>query len=288
MRIGIVTTWFARGAAYVSRQYESALQSAGHAVFIYARGGERSSRGDSEWDKPNVTYAAPALIDTPSAVDIADFRKWITNHHLDLVLFNEQPWWQPVAECIRLGVRTACYVVEYTEKEIPLFGAYDILICHTKQHYRTFESHPGAVYVAWGTDVDYFRPNCRTPLPDHTSFIHAAGSNPNRKGTDVVVEATAKLWYSGVRNFNVLIRSQIPIWKHIPPIARELIYEEVLSYEEGTFDRREVYTKGDVLLYPSRFDGLGLSICEALACGLPVITTDVAPINELYPKETGA
>jgi glycosyltransferase involved in cell wall biosynthesis len=33
-------------------------------------------------------------------------------------------------------------------------------------------------------------------------------------------------------------------------------------------------------VYPSRLEGIGLCVPEALACGLPVITTDDAPMNE--------
>lgn len=39
MNIGIVRTWFERGAAYVSRQYMEVLAER-HNIFIYARGGE--------------------------------------------------------------------------------------------------------------------------------------------------------------------------------------------------------------------------------------------------------
>ena len=41
MNIGIVTTWFERGGAYVSRQYRDLLKNDFN-VFIYARGGEQS------------------------------------------------------------------------------------------------------------------------------------------------------------------------------------------------------------------------------------------------------
>ena len=43
MNIGIVTTWFERGAAYVSKQYKDSLEECGHKVFIYSRGGEKAS-----------------------------------------------------------------------------------------------------------------------------------------------------------------------------------------------------------------------------------------------------
>lgn len=49
MNIAIVTTWFERGAAYVSRQYRQALMRS-HQVFIYARGGEAYAATDPVWN----------------------------------------------------------------------------------------------------------------------------------------------------------------------------------------------------------------------------------------------
>lgn len=54
MNVGIVTTWFERGAAYVSRAYMETL-SRWHKVFVYARAGERYAQGDPKWDKEYVT-----------------------------------------------------------------------------------------------------------------------------------------------------------------------------------------------------------------------------------------
>ena len=61
MRIGIVTTWFERGAAYVSRQYRKQLERQ-HEVFIYARGGERQAIQDPKWDDKNVTWGKASVI----------------------------------------------------------------------------------------------------------------------------------------------------------------------------------------------------------------------------------
>ena len=56
MKIALVTTWFERGAAYVSRQYRDLLRG-DHEVLVYARGGESAARGDPRWDGDDVTWA---------------------------------------------------------------------------------------------------------------------------------------------------------------------------------------------------------------------------------------
>jgi len=48
-----------------------------------------------------------------------------------------------------------------------------------------------------------------------------------------------------------------------------------------------LYYLGDVYVYPTTLDGLGLTVYEALASGLPVIATDVAPMNEIITEDNG-
>ena len=44
---------------------------------------------------------------------------------------------------------------------------------------------------------------------------------------------------------------------------------------------QNLYSKGDVLLFPHAVDGIGLEAMESMACGMPVIATDGEPWNEI-------
>ena len=55
----------------------------------------------------------------------------------------------------------------------------------------------------------------------------------------------------------------------------------------GAVSRDELrarYQASDVFVFPSYFEGFALVLLEAMACGLPVITTDAAGIDILDDK----
>lgn len=286
MNIGIVTTWFERGAAYVSRQYRDLLEVKNN-VYIYARGGESYGIGDPEWDNENVTWGKKCKIPVPTSIDLKDFENWIVKNHIEIVFFNEQQWWEPVLFCNRLGLITGGYVDYYTEDTIPFFEAYDFLICNTLRHYSTFDWHPQSFYIPWGTDINLFSPSTEYPVEsDSVTFFHSAGFSPDRKGTDLVIKAFAQLKGS----VRLIIHSQVKIATLIPELTeviRNLEKNEKLIYYEKTVPAPGLYYLGDVYVYPSRLDGIGLTVTEALACGLPVITSDCPPMNEFIDKDNG-
>ncbi|MBI0582575.1 MAG: glycosyltransferase family 4 protein [Methanomassiliicoccales archaeon] len=286
MRVGIVTTWFERGGAYVSRNIENALSSQ-HEVFIYARGGEAYASDDPVWARPNVTWGHNVPYPVPGFIHLSEFKRWLKDNKIDTVIFNEQHWWPPILLCIKMGLRVGTYVDYYTEDTMPLFGCYDFLICNTLRHHKAFEWHSQARYVPWGTDLEVFRPQHRERKPDEpVVFFHSAGMNPPRKGTDLAIRAFSQ--FEG--NARLIIHSQVGVRKALPaltPVIDRLVSLGRLELIERTVGAPGLYSLGDVYVYPSRLDGLGLSVVEALACGLPIITTDAAPMNEFIDPSVG-
>ncbi len=286
LRVGIVTTWFERGAAYVSRQYKQALETECD-VFVFARGGETYAAGDPVWDDEKVTWAKKPQSAISTAFDLKEFRDWIQRNQINVILFNEQHWWPPVLACAQSGIKIGSYVDYYTEQTIPLFQCYDFLLCNTYRHYSAFDWHPQAVHIPWGTALDLFQPVSFSPVePGIVTFFHSAGLNPSRKGTDQLLQA-----FSGLDGpARLVIHSQVSLasyFPHLSGLIKNLEKENRLIRHEKTVTAPGLYHLGDVYVYPSRLEGLGLTVAEALACGLPVITCDNAPMNEFIDESSG-
>ena len=281
MKIGIVTTWFERGAAYVSRAYMDNLRAEGHEVFIYARGGEQRKIKDPKWNGDYVTWGYSL---EGSNINDSHFFKWIESNHLEAILFNEQTIYRTVALTKKRypNVKLAAYIDYYTETSLPYFNIYDFVICNTKRHLQAMDGHPQAYYLKWGTDVDLFSPQKRE---EHSKvvFFHSAGMS-TRKGTDVLVDAfiDGKLYGKS----ELVIHSQIPV-NRVCRYTKDELSQFGIRVIEETVTAPGLYYLGDVYVYPTRLDGLGLTMYEALACGLPVITTDYPPMNEVIDESVG-
>lgn len=63
--------------------------------------------------------------------------------------------------------------------------------------------------------------------------------------------------------------------------ARRLGVEGRCTWEPAAVDILDVYAAGDVYVSPSREDSFGMPVAEAMACGLPVITSVFAGVSSL-------
>ena len=279
MNIGFVSTWFERGAAYVTRQYVDALRNE-HNVYVYARGGEQYAKGNPDWDLPYVTWG---LRLTGTDINFRHFKKWIIKNNIEVIFFNEQHEHDIVAVTKRYfpSIKMGSYIDYYTENTVQDFQIYDFLICNTRRHYSVFSEHPQCYYVPWGTDIELFRPQQKES--DLLTFFHSAGMS-KRKGTNILVEAfiRGELY----RDSKLIIHSQLDVFQQFG-YSPKVLKANNIEVIEKTVSAPGLYHLGDVYVYPTTLDGLGLTMYEALSCGLPVVTTDCPPMNEVVNKDVG-
>jgi glycosyltransferase involved in cell wall biosynthesis len=99
------------------------------------------------------------------------------------------------------------------------------------------------------------------------TFLYA-GKLVERKGFDILARAVELLVAEG-QNFRVLVAGDGPL-KDAPMDAAAAARIEFLGFRE--IDQMpDVYASADALVFPSRYDGWGLPVAEAMASALPVI-----------------
>jgi len=271
VHIGIVTTWFPAGGGYVSKAYREIL-SKEHRVFIYARGG-KNMKGDLVWDDADVTWAPYHY----NGIITNHLIKWAKGRKIDILFFNEQRYWKPVIEVKKAGFCVGAYVDYYKQSTVSAFNIYDFLICNTKRHFSVFSWHENAFYVPWGTKVSN---KVYSKSEDQSiKFLVSAGwqgaYTGDRRGTLYALDAFRRV----TGKCELLLYSQVALDRLLPIWREKIFADKRIKFIEGTFEPFP-YEDGDIFIYPSKLDGIGLTLPEALAHGLPSITTNNPPMNE--------
>lgn len=122
------------------------------------------------------------------------------------------------------------------------------------------------------------------PLELEQQFVLFVGAAGPRKNLDRVVEAVARLRREGIADLGLVIAG--------PPIpARSKAWTIVESYVgEGWIrhlgyvdddDLHALYCAARAVVYPSLYEGFGLPVIEALACGAVVVASSTTAIPEV-------
>lgn len=142
---------------------------------------------------------------------------------------------------------------------------------------RGFAVDPRKIEVIPNGVSEYFSPEQRAGT--ETPVILYVGSIEPRKGIDDLVDAweglphRPKLILAGSSGWkNARIRRRLGPWID----AGAIVVTGFIDREE----LRDLYRNATVFVYPSHFEGFGLPVLEAMACGTPVITTTGGALPE--------
>jgi glycosyltransferase involved in cell wall biosynthesis len=223
--------------------------------------------------------------------DDAEMLEWLRG--LDWLLFAEHPGIPGLVPAARgLGVRVACVPMwEYTDPRFDWVQRVNLMLCPTRHSAdlfadwkRRFGFAWDVQHVAWPIDAGEIPFRRRTTCRRFVFLNGTGGAHPRRvdgtvlgtprKGLDIVLEAARLL-----HPIPFLVHSQVDSPFPIPANV---------EFRPGPADNRRLYDEGDVCVQPSRWEGLGLSLLECQAAGLPLVTTDAPPMNEAQPLATAA
>ena len=282
MRVGIVTKWFASGQAVVSRYVRGALDELGHETFVLAKPG-KGPRANQErvpdpvWDQPGVTEGSEADIPT------GEYLAWAQDNRLDAVLCDQNDQFDEIRALRESGVRTIGRFVweSFADEDAePAKAAYDVIYSYTRaeqERYRTLGIE--GPLLTWGCHPELIEIGAGVERSDDETWFYVPGSfMGKRKPFPEIVEAFTRAKGDHLR---LLIRGQVD--RKAGKLEKAAGGDErvVIELEDRPTDEHlRQFARCHVCLSPSRWEGLGLPLFEAMAFGMPSITNDSPPMNE--------
>lgn len=123
------------------------------------------------------------------------------------------------------------------------------------------------------TKEEIAKTTAKHKLPE--KFVLFVGTLEERKNVDKLVAATQQLKLP-----LVLIGRATDFWKK----TKSKIQKPELIFTPNVPDNQElahIYNSAKLFVYPSYFEGFGIPVLEAQACGVPVITSDKSSLPEV-------
>lgn len=137
-----------------------------------------------------------------------------------------------------------------------------------------------------GVDPDLFR-----PLPDidrvRGRLVTTASADVPLKGLPVLVEALAKLRTEHPDAHVVVVGRPGPPDGPTRRAVERFGIEDAVEFRGGidTLDLVELYATAEAAVVPSLYEGFSLPAIEAMACGVPLVTTDGGALPEVTGRD---
>lgn len=280
MNILFVTQNARAGHSYVSKAFADALKDNHNVHILTTLGVKEQYPFWKDYDPIHIDSPYMGLINKWDEVESI-----LKEKEIDVVFFNEWYDFNFVNAC-RKHAKTVTYIDWFRKDQVPMFERfYDLTISCAEHTYEVFGYQKNARFVPWGVDLDLFKPQDG----DKQLFFHNSGWGGinGRKGTRQAIRA-----YDAIRkkndNATMFLHTQKPVFSNTTVGKIKRWRKKGLEVKMGTVEHPGLYHKGQVYVAPTKLEGLGLYIPEALASGMPVIATDAYPIKQfIVPNETG-
>jgi glycosyltransferase involved in cell wall biosynthesis len=133
--------------------------------------------------------------------------------------------------------------------------------------------HRDSIIVPYGIDHELFRPSEQPLLKKQFPSIGFVWFDAEWKGSINVPYAAIIIDKEFAKTRLIAIAASIP--------QNFIGYEDmIMCVQPRQESLRDIYSSADVFVSSSTFEGFGLPGLEAMACGVPVVTTDSGGVRE--------
>lgn len=144
---------------------------------------------------------------------------------------------------------------------------------------------PNGVSGEFYQDLDESRLSemrARHRIPSASYILFLGGADP-RKNHSLLLQAFARHPILRKSHYLVLVGDPSHPFGNVSETSRILgISERVVCLSAvSVHDLRLLYSYADMFVFPSRYEGFGIPVLEAMACGAPVITSNTTALPEV-------
>lgn len=116
-------------------------------------------------------------------------------------------------------------------------------------------------------------------IPQDSIWIISVGELNRNKNHEIIIRALKKLEIEN-KNIFYTIAGDGELKEYLEEMIRKLGLENKIKLLGHQDDVKKLLDAADIFCFPSIREGLGLAAVEAMACGLPLITSNVQGIND--------
>lgn len=173
--------------------------------------------------------------------------------------------------------------VELAQKaqEIELADLVLVASGYAERTVRSFHPDKRVARAAYGVDLAFWKPAAAGPSEHNELRFIYTGHLSLRKGTPLLLEAWRK---AAVRDARLVL---VGPWRLADTKLSRLPAGVNWVGPCGPVELREHYRRADVFVFPSFFEGFGLVLLEAMACGLPAIASHATAGPDILNERCG-
>jgi len=127
-------------------------------------------------------------------------------------------------------------------------------------------------------EIDRTRVRATLGIPDQTIILLSVGELSIRKNHAAIIQAMSKMT---TKNIIYLIAGQGDRLHELESLSEKLKLSDRVRFLGYRSDLNEIYRAADIFCFPSLQEGLPVALMEAMACGLPVVCSNIRGNTDL-------